>query len=62
MKTTPRLLDEIDEAIRIWASQYNDAFLARMKGDDATGYRLRGEIRSRVLAAIKRASKPKKSN
>jgi hypothetical protein len=62
MDNERRRADLIDEAIRRWAEQYNNEFLARMKGDDAMAYRLRGELRMCVLAAIERASKPKKSN
>jgi hypothetical protein len=52
----------VDEAIRHWARQYNDELLLRMKGDDAIAYRLRIELRERILQAIDAASKSKKSN
>ena len=55
-------VDEIDDAIRYWAEQYNDEFLARMKGDDAISYRLRAELKSRIVAAIERTKTAKTSN
>jgi hypothetical protein len=56
------LFNDVDEAIRHWARQYNDEFLVRMKGDDAIAYRLRIELRERIFEAIDAASKSKKSN
>ena len=55
------LYNDVDEAIRHWARQYNDELLVRLKGDDAIAYRLRIELRERVLDAVD-ASKSKKSN
>lgn len=55
------LYNDVDEAIRHWARQYNDELLVRLKGDDAIAYRLRIELRERVLDAVD-ASKSKESN
>jgi hypothetical protein len=55
------LYNDVDEAIQHWARQYNDEFLVRMKGDDAIAYRLRIELRERILEAVDAASKSKPS-
>lgn len=54
--SSDQIEDHVDEAIKVWAGQYNDEFLARMKGDDATAYRLRAELKSWIMRAIRRDS------
>jgi hypothetical protein len=53
MMNTRRLSDAIDLAIRNWAERYDDEMLARVRGKDATAFRLRMELCEGILKAIK---------
>lgn len=54
-----RIRNAISEAISVWSQRYSLEMIARLKGEDAMAYRLRGELEHRIYEAIRLLPRPK---
>ena len=44
----------INDAIKLWASQYNEEIAGKLKGDSITAHRFRAELVSQIMFRLRR--------